>query len=440
MELERGIDPKDMRKQEDERERRTRVTYQVGTQNGPAQEFTDVVAAAKAFHRAKADEQPYIFRMEARPDGRESGQHIGQTTMTEYAGKREYGKWVGQSDHDLYRAYYAERDTPHLNAIMQRNYQITHDHEGMVVDVRKIGREVAERWAREDAADFRQIQGIYTRSSAALSIEEPMQNPHYKAAFERADLEAARGVESKAYVAVDVQSKVNRPEFQQESARETVRLYQEAKTPGDRMMWLHDMKYGAEANPDYRAELLRYAPELAAKAGVQARVGAELEVAERRVVAEFYSKANEAFAEIQARHPADQRQAERILDGHMAQLQSALTGAGAKPSTIQGEAQRARSYVEDKFDELGIPHQQQTAHVGRHESLHPVAGRVVSVGMDVHIERQDRSVVAVEAAKLDRAPQVGERVMVTFSGSGNGTVRSLGERAQERAASYDMGR
>ena len=85
---------------------RDNVSYTVGTvASGESKEYQNVYEAAKAFKDAPAQEQPYVIRTEKLPNGRESASHPGQTTYTEKDGQREYGKWIGDDDEALKRAY-----------------------------------------------------------------------------------------------------------------------------------------------------------------------------------------------------------------------------------------------------------------------------------------------------------------------------------------------
>ncbi len=85
---------------------RDQITYTVRTVDaGQGRDFNDVNEAARAFHDAKAEERPHVIRTVRQPDGQEFASMPAQTSMVERDGKREYGKWVGDSDPSLKQAY-----------------------------------------------------------------------------------------------------------------------------------------------------------------------------------------------------------------------------------------------------------------------------------------------------------------------------------------------
>lgn len=99
---------------------RDRVTYTVRTASDGKviTETNNVYEAAKAFRDAKAEDQPSLIRSERGFTGRESASVPGQTSYTETAGVREYGKWIGGNDEDLKRAY-AEVQRPEAERSMR---------------------------------------------------------------------------------------------------------------------------------------------------------------------------------------------------------------------------------------------------------------------------------------------------------------------------------
>lgn len=153
---------------------------------------------------------------------------------------------------------------------------------------------------------------------------------------------------------------------------------------------------------------------------------------ERQVAGEIYKHANAALGEIVAREPKSMQEAERIVDGHVAQQRAARPGARPTPARTGGE--RLRSYVQDKFDEIG-------AGKGSPRDLRPVSGRVVAVtDRAVRIARNDKSIAEVDRTKLPHVPAIGERVMVTYDGAGNAALRTLPERAQDKAMGRELAR
>jgi hypothetical protein len=126
-------------------------------------------------------------------------------------------------------------------------------------------------------------------------------------------------------------------------------------------------------------------------------------------VGDMFARANAALNEVMARQPESPQQADRIVDGHISQ--------SPRPAITN---ERIRSYVQDKYDEIGVG------------SPRPTVGRVVAItDSAVQIERNDKSVAELDRAKLSYIPNVGDRVSVTYTGTGNATVHSLPERTRE---------
>jgi hypothetical protein len=133
------------------------------------------------------------------------------------------------------------------------------------------------------------------------------------------------------------------------------------------------------------------------------------ESSEQPRAGDMFARANAALSEVMARQPESPQQADRIVDGHVSQ--------SPRPAVTN---ERIRSYVQDKYDEIGVG------------SPRPVVGRVVGItDSAVQIERGDKSVAEVDRAKLSYTPNVGDRVSVTYNGTGNAKVHSLPERTRE---------
>jgi hypothetical protein len=130
---------------------------------------------------------------------------------------------------------------------------------------------------------------------------------------------------------------------------------------------------------------------------------------EQQRARDMFARANAALSEVMARQPESPQQADRIVDGHISQ--------SPKPAVTN---ERIRSYVQDKYDEIGI---------GR---LRPVVGHVITItDSAVQIERSDKSIAEIDRAKLSYVPNIGDRVSVTYNGTGKAAVHSLPERTRE---------
>lgn len=61
-----------------------------------AVDFGDAGDAAKHFFAAKAENRPVVIRTITRADGRQSASFVASTSMTSYAGKSTFWKWVSK--------------------------------------------------------------------------------------------------------------------------------------------------------------------------------------------------------------------------------------------------------------------------------------------------------------------------------------------------------
>lgn len=139
------------------------------------------------------------------------------------------------------------------------------------------------------------------------------------------------------------------------------------------------------------------------------------ESSEQPRTGDMFARANAALSEVMARQPESPQQADRIVDGHISQ--------SPKPAVTN---ERIRSYVQDKYDEIGVG------------SPRPVVGRVVGITDNaVQIERSDKSVAEVDRAKLSYAPNIGDRVSVTYNGTGKAALHLLAERTRENGRELD---
>jgi predicted ABC-type ATPase len=133
---------------------RDNVTYIVGgaAAKNDAKDYSNVNDAARAFREAKAEDQPYVIRIERLPNGRESTSTPGQTTYAERDGVREYSKSIDGRD-EAFRRAYAEALRPEQERAVR---PVLADRDELAVKL------VA---ARNDLARFEQTP-IYQRAQA----------------------------------------------------------------------------------------------------------------------------------------------------------------------------------------------------------------------------------------------------------------------------------
>jgi hypothetical protein len=139
------------------------------------------------------------------------------------------------------------------------------------------------------------------------------------------------------------------------------------------------------------------------------------EAGQEQRVGDMFARANAALSEVMARQSESPQQADRIVDGHISQ--------SPKPAVTN---ERIRSYVQDKYDEIGVG------------KLRPVVGHIITItDSTVQIERSDKSVAEVDRAKLSYLPNVGDRVSVTYNGTGKAALHPLPERARDNGRELD---